>query len=67
MRELNDRERIEEIIRRAKAERSRALGEFIANQIFAAWTGLKRLGAALAAPATPAAKRPGALGIPDPR
>jgi hypothetical protein len=64
MRELNDRERIEEIVRRAKAERSRAVGEFIANQIFAVWTGLKHVGALLA---TPAAKHRVVLGLTDPR
>jgi len=67
MREMNDYERVEELIRRARAERSALLGEMIANQIFAAWTGLKRLGAYLASPATPASKRHAALGLPDPR
>jgi hypothetical protein len=56
-----------EYVRRARLERSQYIGELIADMIFAAWTGLKRLGAFLASPATPAAKRHGALGIPDPR
>lgn len=64
---MSELSRYDEYVKRAHLERSRMIGEAIANLIFASWTGMKRLAAALTAPATAAATRPAALGIPDPR
>jgi hypothetical protein len=62
--QMNDMSRIDYLVRQAQVQRSQYLGELIANAIFAAWTGMKRLGASLAAPA---AKHRDVLGVPDPR
>ena len=64
---MSELSRYDEYVSRARLERSRYIGDAIANGIYAAWTGMKKLAAFLTAPASPAAKRPSALGIPDPR
>lgn len=64
---MSELSRFDEYVRNAKLERSQYIGELIAEFIFATWNGLKQLGALLTAPANPAAKRPGALGMADPR
>ena len=55
---------IDDLVMKARVQRSQYLGELIASAIFATWTGMKRLGASLAAPA---AKHRDVLGLPDPR
>ena len=61
---MSDFSRIDDLVIEARVQRSQYIGELIANAIFAAWTGMKRLGASLAAPA---AKHRDVLGLPDPR
>jgi hypothetical protein len=65
--EMSELSRYDEYVSRAKLERTRYIGDTIANGLYAAWTGIKKLASVLTAPASPAAKRPSALGIPDPR
>ena len=64
---MSELSRFDEYVRNAKLERNQYIGELIADFIVATWNGLKHVGALLTAPAIPAAKRPGALGIADPR
>jgi hypothetical protein len=65
--EMSELSRYDEYVRQARLERTKYIGELIANMIFAAWNGVKHVGAILTAPATPAAKRHGGFGIADPR
>ena len=55
---------IDDLVMKARVQRSQYIGELIANAIFATWTGMKHLGALLTAPA---AKHLDVLGLPDPR
>lgn len=55
---MNDHDSIELYIRRARLERSRAVGEAIAEGILAIWSGLKRAGHYLSAQAAMLTKTP---------